>query len=85
MLHYGGFGLTSIFDRRIAAVCTYGADRLSTFLLGDPPRRVVKRLVRAMPGHAIGCEYLAYYNMNKGTPASRVNFLIKVRTAFEAW
>jgi hypothetical protein len=24
----------------LAAVCTYGADRLATFLMGDPPRRV---------------------------------------------
>jgi NAD(P)H dehydrogenase (quinone) len=38
--------------KKIAAVCTYGADRLTTFLLGDPPRRIVKRLLRAMPGTA---------------------------------
>ena len=43
---------------RIGAVCTYGASRLSTLLLGDPPRRVVKRLVRAMPGHHVRCDYL---------------------------
>src|SRR5271155_5731832 len=41
--------------KKLAAVCTYGADRLSTFLLGDPPRRVVKRLLRAMPGHSVRC------------------------------
>jgi putative NADPH-quinone reductase len=35
---------------KIAAVCPYGADRLTIFLLGDPPRRVVKRILRAMPG-----------------------------------
>jgi len=33
---------------------------LNTFLLGDPPKRVVKRLVRSMPGHAVRCDYLAY-------------------------
>jgi NAD(P)H dehydrogenase (quinone) len=79
--------VTPSLDRvkKLAAVCTYGADRLSTFLLGDPPRRVVKRLVRAMPGHAISCEYLANYNMNKATPVSRAAFLTKVQKAFEAW
>ena len=46
--------------KKLATVCTYGADRLSTFLLGDPPKRVVKRLVRSMPGHAVRCDYLAH-------------------------
>jgi NAD(P)H dehydrogenase (quinone) len=35
---------------KLAAVCTYGAGRTTSFLLGDPPKRVVKRLVRSMPG-----------------------------------
>jgi NAD(P)H dehydrogenase (quinone) len=70
---------------KLAAVCTYGADRISTFLLGDPPRRVVKRLVRAMPGHSIRCDYLAHYNMNNTTPERRARFLNKVGRAFEAW
>ena len=34
---------------KLAAVCTYGASRATTFLLGDPPKRVVKRPVRSMP------------------------------------
>jgi putative NADPH-quinone reductase len=70
---------------KLAAVCTYGADRISTFLLGDPPRRVVKRLVRAMPGHSISCDYLAQYDMNHTTPHRRATFLNKVGRAFEAW
>jgi NAD(P)H dehydrogenase (quinone) len=71
--------------KKLAAVCTYGADRLSTFLLGDPPRRVVKRLVRAMPGHTITCDYLALYNMNRTTNESRAVFLVKVRKSFALW
>ena len=70
---------------KLAAVCTYGADRISTFLLGDPPRRVVKRLVRAMPGHSITCNYLAHYDMNHTTPQRRGAFLGKVSRTFEAW
>jgi putative NADPH-quinone reductase len=70
---------------KLGAVCTYGADRLSTFLLGDPPRRVVKRLIRAMPGHSVTCDYLALYDMNRSAPTHRVAFLDKVAGSFEKW
>jgi NAD(P)H dehydrogenase (quinone) len=71
--------------QKLAAVCTYGAGRLSTILLGDPPRRVVKRLVRAMPGHGISCNYLALYDMNRTTPVRRAAFLSKVERTFQTW
>jgi NAD(P)H dehydrogenase (quinone) len=71
--------------QKLAAVCTYGANRLNTFLLGDPPRRVVKRLVRAMPGHSITCSYLALYDMNRITSAGRAAFQSKVGRAFDGW
>jgi putative NADPH-quinone reductase len=70
---------------KLAAACTYGADRLSTFLLGDPPRRVVKRLLRAMPGHSVQCDYVALYDMNHSTPERRAAFLEKVKRNFERW
>jgi NAD(P)H dehydrogenase (quinone) len=75
--------LTNI--QKLAAVCTYGAGRLATFLMGDPPRRVVKRLLRATPGHQVSCDYLAHYDMNRSTPQTRAVFLEKVRRTFEAW
>jgi NAD(P)H dehydrogenase (quinone) len=71
--------------KHLGAVCTYGAGRVATLLLGDPPRRVVKRLVRAMPGHSIRCNYLALYDMNRSTPARRAAFLEKVGRTFESW
>lgn len=71
--------------RKLAAVCTYGADRMNTFLLGDPPRRIVKRLVRAMPGHHVSCDYLALYDMKRNTPEIRQSFLTKVDGAFKVW
>jgi NAD(P)H dehydrogenase (quinone) len=71
--------------RKLAAVCTYGANRTITFLLGDPPKRVVKRLVRSMPGHAVRCDYLAYYDMDHSTAEKRTAFVEKVKRAFEAW
>jgi NAD(P)H dehydrogenase (quinone) len=71
--------------KKLAAVSTYGAGRLGTFLMGDPPRRVVKRLLRAMPTHHVSCEYLAHYDMNHTTLPRRASFLRKVKVAFEAW
>ena len=71
--------------RKIAAVCTYGATRTINFLLGDPPKRVVKRLVRWMPGHSVRCDYLAYYAMDHSTQEQRAAFLVKVKQTFEAW
>jgi NAD(P)H dehydrogenase (quinone) len=71
--------------RKIAAVCTYGAARTINFLLGDPPRRVVKRLVRWMPGHRVRCDYLAYYGTDQSTQQQRAAFQAKVKRTFEAW
>jgi NAD(P)H dehydrogenase (quinone) len=71
--------------QKLAAVCTYGASRLNTFLLGDPPRRIVKRLVRAMPGHSITCSYLALYDMNRLSSEGRAAFMDTVERAFQAW
>jgi NAD(P)H dehydrogenase (quinone) len=71
--------------KKISAVCTYGADRLSTFLLGDPPRRVVKRLLRAMSGRDVTCDYLALYDMNRTTLERRAAFISKVKTVLEQW
>src|SRR5271166_3777722 len=71
--------------RKLAAVCTYGASRTTSFLLGDPPKRVVKRLVRSMPGDAVRCDYLAYYDMDHSDPEQRAAFLEKIKRTFEAW
>lgn len=70
---------------RLAAVCTYGADRLTAMVMGDPPRRVVKRVLRALPGRRIPCQYLAHYDMNHTTPERRARFMGKIKRTFEAW
>jgi NAD(P)H dehydrogenase (quinone) len=71
--------------RKIAAVCTYGANRTTSFLLGDPPKRVVKRLLRSMPGHSVRCDYLAHYDMNHSTAEQRKAFRERVKRAFATW
>jgi NAD(P)H dehydrogenase (quinone) len=70
---------------RIGAICTYGADRWTNFFLGDPPRRIVKRLLRALPIHRVPCDYLAHYDMNHSTSDRRRNFIRKVKRALECW
>ena len=80
-------GITPSLQRleKIAAVCTYGASRAVNFLLGDPPKRVVKRLVRSMPGHSVRCDYLAQYDMDHSTHEQRKAFIERVKQVFETW
>ncbi|MEJ1161837.1 NAD(P)H-dependent oxidoreductase [Prosthecomicrobium sp. N25] len=63
---------------KIAAVMTYGGTRFRAFLVGDPPRKVVTRSIRAVIKPTGRCLYLAHYNMNATTPESRAAFLAKV-------
>jgi NAD(P)H dehydrogenase (quinone) len=70
---------------KLSAVCTYGAGRLATVLAGDPPRRVVKRMMRGMTGRRIRCDYLALHGMNYATPKRRAAFAEEVSRSFERW
>lgn len=60
--------------RRIVALATYGGTRLRAMLAGDPPRRCVTRVLRAVCCGA-PATYLAHYDMNRSTPATRAAFL----------
>ena len=71
--------------RRLAAVCTYGGARWRTFLMGDPPRRVVKRSLRSVVAPGARCDYFAHYDMNHTTPERRAAFLSKVEATFARW
>lgn len=70
---------------KIATVCTYGAGRLPTILLGDPPRKIVKRLLRAMTGRRVRCDYLALYDMDGATSRRRARFRDRVIRVFDSW
>jgi NAD(P)H dehydrogenase (quinone) len=71
--------------RKLGAVCTYGASRLATLVMGDPPRRVVKRLLRGTVGHSVRCDYLALYDMDRATSRRREVFQNHVARAFDRW
>ncbi len=81
----GGYTPTLRNIKRIAAVCTYGGDRLTTILMGDPPRRVFNRSLRSLVAPDARRRYLAHYGMNRTTPARRARFLNKVRRYFSTW
>lgn len=64
--------------RKLVAVTSYGATRWTAFLMGNPPRRLVCRALRAVCHPAVRTLYLAHYGMNRATPESRAAFLQKV-------
>ncbi len=71
--------------RKLAAVCTYGGERWRAVLTGDPPRRSVKRMIRAQIARGGSCDYLACYDMNHTTAPRRAAFLETVERRFTGW
>jgi putative NADPH-quinone reductase len=71
--------------KRIAAVTTYGGNRLRSFLMGDAPRRQFKRTLRALVHPLARARYLALYNMNRNSEAACAAFLAKVTRAMRAF
>ena len=71
--------------RKVAAVTTYGGSRFRACLMGDPPRKIVNRMLRATvkPGAAVS--YLAHYSMNLSTDRSREKFAGKVASKMDAF
>lgn len=64
--------------KKLAAVVTYGGTRWRALLVGDPPRKIVKRVLRATI-HPLGSvTYLAQYDMNHTRPEIRAAFLDKI-------
>ncbi len=72
--------LTNI--RRLAAVTTYGGTRMRAILAGDPPRRVVRRALWHVT-RPDRMRYLALYDMNRATEATRRRFLDRVGAEME--
>ncbi|HEY8383745.1 MAG TPA: NAD(P)H-dependent oxidoreductase [Microvirga sp.] len=64
--------------KTLVAVTTYGATRWRAFLLGDPPRKVVTRMLRVLVAPVARRHYLALHDMNRQTPEGRAAFMAKV-------
>ncbi|WP_417687175.1 NAD(P)H-dependent oxidoreductase [Roseibium sp.] len=71
--------------RKLAVVTTYGGTRLRAFLVGDPPRKIATRVLRAVIKPAAPVGYHALYDMNRRSVDERRQFLDKVRSAMEAF
>jgi NAD(P)H dehydrogenase (quinone) len=69
--------------RKLAAVATYGGARWKALLVGDPPRRSVRRVLRAQLGTLGRVPYLTHYDMNRSTEATRTAFLKRVSKEME--
>jgi NAD(P)H dehydrogenase (quinone) len=67
--------------QKLAAITTYGRTRLIAWAVGDPPRRLITRIVRHQIRPGAKALYLALYDMNKSTQAGRERFLAKVDAA----
>lgn len=64
--------------KRLVAVHSYGATRLMAWLAGDPPRRVVSRILGGLLERRSAVRYLALYGMNTATQERRAAFLDRV-------
>ncbi|MER8368204.1 NAD(P)H-dependent oxidoreductase [Mesorhizobium sp. M1378] len=71
--------------RKVVAVTTYGGSRFRAMLIGDPPRKLVKRVLRATikPGGSVS--YIAHYSMNLSTDETRTRFVAKVAARMDAF
>lgn len=71
--------------RKVAAVATYGGSRFRAMLMGDPPRKLVKRVLRATIKPGASVSYLAHYSMNLSTDKTRERFMAKVAASMDAF
>jgi len=70
---------------KVAAVTTYGGSRFRAMLMGDPPRKIVKRMLRATVKPGATVSYLAHYAMNLSTEDSRGAFCRRVAKAMDGF
>ncbi|RUV32449.1 NAD(P)H-dependent oxidoreductase [Mesorhizobium sp. M7A.F.Ca.MR.148.00.0.0] len=71
--------------RKVAAVTTYGGSRFRAMLMGDPPRKLINRMLRATVKPGAPVSYLAHYAMNLSTDQTRKAFTTKVAACMDAF
>ncbi|RST84530.1 flavodoxin family protein [Aquibium carbonis] len=68
---------------KVVAVTSYGGSRWRAFLIGDPPRKLVRRLLWGTVKPGARVKYMAHYDMNRSTDASRKRFMRAVSSAMD--
>jgi putative NADPH-quinone reductase len=71
--------------KKMAAVTTYGGSRFRTMLMGDAPRKMFKRTLRAIIYPFAKAKYLALYDLNRADDATRAAFLARVGEAMRGF
>jgi putative NADPH-quinone reductase len=71
--------------RKLAAVTTYGGSRFRTIIMGDPPRKIFSRMLRASVHPLARTKYLALYDMNRNGEATLTAFLDRVKREMRAF
>ncbi|MCY1667945.1 NAD(P)H-dependent oxidoreductase [Rhizobium sp. SL86] len=70
---------------KLAAVMTYGGTPMRAFLVGNPPKKIIKRVIRAQIKIGAPVKFLAHYDMNNCTEETRATFLARVKAEMEAF
>ena len=71
--------------RRVGGVSTYGGTRVRALLAGDPPRKLLTRILQAYVGPTVPVSFMGCYDMNRIDEARGRMFLDKVRAAYSGW
>lgn len=67
--------------KHVIGITSYGRPWwVATFLMGNPPKRQIMNYFRLLTGGRARRTWLAHYDMNRATDASRQAFLAKVRS-----
>ncbi len=74
-------GLTHL--QKLGGVVTYGQTRWRAQLMGDYPRKLVRRYLRHSAGMTKPVTFQAHYAMNVSTPKTRARFLRQVGRAMK--
>ena len=62
-----------------------GGSRFRAIVMGDPPRKLIKRMLRATVKPGAPVTYLAHYAMNLSTDQTRKAFMAKVAASMDAF
>jgi putative NADPH-quinone reductase len=68
---------------KILVVTSYGGSRFRSWLMGDPPRKIANRMLRATVKPGAPVTYLAHYEMNLSTDQTRHSFMSRVERALD--
>lgn len=69
--------------KKLAGILTYGGTATRAFLAGNPPKKIIKRVIRVQVDPTGPVKFLAHYDMNNSTDQTRARFLARVRTTME--